>query len=221
MPALIGPIAKLAWGGSMAGGDEWSCSVMLAGMSADPTVPENADGFKLPLSDWFLRDSTHIATSTTLDYVKFNLIDKATGRYSNPSESFTSLYTPPFGWPHDAVFAVPNQLTQCVTIHSDLSRGRGSKGRFYPPTNMRGSTTNAFGTDGRNSVYATQAMADSAQELLSEINSAAEGFRVCVWSQAGQGARAVDRVSVGRVIDTQRRRRNSLDEGRLFAAAGV
>lgn len=193
---------------------------MFAGIIAEPALLTSADGFKAPLSDWFIRAASFIQLGAKLEYVKFNLIDKATGHYTNQGETIESLFSPLVV--HDGGVQIPNQLTQAITLHSDVSRGRGSKGRFYPPSSFMstGGTTN-IGADGRISAANAKATADSAQELISELNAAASSFNAVVWSQLAQQARAVEKVSVGRVVDTQRRRRSSLDEDRQFATADV
>jgi len=74
-----------------------------------------------------------------------------------------------------------------------------------------------------------QRMADSNQELLSELNAVARGAfpagplapLACVFSAVGNLAFNVERVSVGKVADTQRRRRSSIPEDRIFALAAV
>lgn len=221
MTALPGPIARLNFGGSLAGPDEWSCSMVLAGTTSSPALLTSADGFMAPLTDWFGRVESRIARGATLEYVKFNLINKSDGKYTNQGQTLESIFTPAVQSPQANAYTL-NQGTQCITLHTELARGRASKGRFYPPTG----TVNVSGlsyliADGRMDTAPTQQMADSAQELLSEINAAGSSFKVVVWSQLAQIAEPVERVSVGRVVDTQRRRRNSLDEDRKFAAANV
>lgn len=221
MAPLTGSIAKLAFGGKMAGGDEWSISMIMAATTNDPAMLATADGFKAPLTDWFGREDSHIHPRATLEYVKFNLISRTTGKYTEDGVARNSVFSPVVLAPAGAL-DVPNQLTSVITTHSVLARGRGSKGRFYPPsTCMAGGGPSMLSTDGR--LYAANAkdMADSAQELLSEINAVTAVFTLVVFSRIANQAHPIERVSVGRVVDTQRRRRSSLAEDRQFATANV
>lgn len=216
MAVLTGPIFKLAFGGAMPGGDEWSCSLILAGEVPTPTMEAAAVDYKVPVSAWFSRSDTSINMGCSLEYVKFNQINKSDGKYTDTTGSDTAIISPAI-LPTSGSDKVPNQLTQAITIHSEISRGRGSKGRFYPPTTCFSGTTSGIGTDGRMSASWTKMMADSAAELINDINALAVNLSVVVWSQVGQAAHGVETVSCGRVVDTQRRRRSSLIEDRQFA----
>lgn len=221
MAVLTGPIFKLAFGGSMAGGDEWSCSLILAGEVATPSMEGSAEEYKVPILAWFLRATSSTQHGATLEYVKFNQINKSDGKYTSAGMSDTYVLSPAGVSTAAATGAVPNQNTQAVTLHSELSRGRGSKGRFYPPNSSNQNGTTWIGADGRADATFTLSLATSAATMLNAINAIAVNLSVVVWSQVGQSAHGVDRVSVGRVVDTQRRRRNSLDEDRQFAVAAI
>jgi hypothetical protein len=180
----------------------------------------NPADYLTALSDWFKRPASMIQPTATLDFIKANRLDKLTQRYLNGGASFTHTLAP-------AVLSaglgenIPSQLTSAITLHTDLARGRMSKGRIFPPSTFNTGGGSTIGTNGIMTSAAAQGMADSAQELLAEINSVSQTWTVVVWSQAAQGAHGVDRVSCGRVVDTQRRRRNQLDESRVFAASNV
>lgn len=220
MAVLTGPIFKLVFGGTMPGLDEWSCSMILAGEVANPSLVATAVDYKPAFTAWWGRASSSIAPGATLEYVKFNQINKSDGKYTSSGTSDTALYAPALiGNPTS--FKLPNQCTQAVTLHSELSRGRGSKGRFYPPTTTFDGTSQTLGTDGRVGAVWSKGEADSAATLLNAINAIAVNLSVVVWSQIGQAAHGVEKVSVGRVVDTQRRRRSSLDEDRQFATATI
>lgn len=201
----------------MPGLDEWSCSLILAGEVASPTLEADAAEFKVPIKAWFDRTASAINSGVTLEYVKFNQINKSDGKYTSTSASDTFILSPVSTSPLAQAARVPNQNTQAITLHSDLARGRGSKGRFYPPTTSHNGSTMKMDADGRMDLVFTKALADSAEQLLNDINALAVNLSVVVWSQVGQSAHGVEKVSCGRVVDTQRRRRNSLEEDRQFA----
>lgn len=105
----------------------------------------------------------------------------------------------------------PAQLATAVTLRTALARGRGSRGRFYLPPNA---AMAAVGSDGRSTAAQALAVANSAAYLIQQLNNQALLIaRVGVASNAGAGRfEHVTEVSVGRVTDTIRSRRSSLDE---------
>jgi hypothetical protein len=98
------------------------------------------------------------------------------------------------------------QQTQAVSLQTALSRGRGSRGRFYPPPQNV-----SVGTDGRTALAMAQSRADAAKTLINSIQTALAA-PVVVGSELAVTLRAVTQVEVGRVVDTQRRRRGALAE---------
>ncbi len=217
MTAAVGKLVKVVWGGKFYT-DEWACSVHMAAIDAGSPVNFNVDDLKPALLDWFTRVNSYTSSKATLEFVKANEVDKVTGRYVDGSNPRTALF-PPGVVGSSSAGAQPSQLSTCITMHTDLVRGRASHGRFYPPGGFPG-----LGVDGRMPANFVKDMADSAQELLSELNAVtgfAGAWRVVVWSQIGQTAQTAERVSVGRVVDTQRRRRSSLDEDPQFATANI
>ena len=221
MPVLTGPLAKLVWGGNLTDKETWACSLHLAGGEGE-FLDDGLllDSYVLPLKDWFERSDSNINQIATLDFVKFNEVDKVTGRYSDAGASNTFFVVPP----HEGNASTqpgPPQLTAAVTLQTDKVRGRASKGRFYPPIGVQLATTTIMGLDGLLTTAKALAMANSAQELLSEINAVSAVMNVCVWSQIGQEARAVETVSVGRAVDTQIRRRKGMVDSRVAATAAV
>lgn len=221
MGVLTGELGKLVFGGRLAVDETWACSIHFCTGTIE-TLDDSIllPGYEAPLRDWFTRQYSYIAANATLDYIKFNQVNKSDGKYTASGESNTLVLAVP------AVGGLgtkntPPQLTQAVTWHTDVDRGRASKGRIYPPGNIFLADGAAMGSDGLTNQGFTGLMADSYQELLSELNAVSAEATACVWSQVGQTARAIERVSVGRVIDTQKRRRKNLGEERVFATAAV
>lgn len=225
-----GDLYKLVWGGRLHITETWSCSVHLASAEALSTAVA-AEGFEQPIREWFVRTESRINRYATLDFVKYNEVRRVgTGQPGEgpgtyvQAEPDTFLIDPAIQPLQNSAYTEgPGQITWAITLHTERSRGRASVGRFYPPSMC------PISPDGRTiGAYADQ-MANSAQELMSEINAVARGAfpagplapLVSVFSQVGNLAFDAQRVSCGRTADTQRRRRSSILEERVFAAASI
>lgn len=132
------------------------------------------------------------------------------GRYPAGQDAAERILTTPVLGTSAGADMIPQQ-SQAVSLLTGLSRGRGSRGRFYPPP--QGTT---LGSDGRCTVPSTQERVDAAKALVQGIQTALAA-PVVVGSELANTLRAVTAIQVGRVVDTQRRRRSGLDEGYLEA----
>lgn len=98
------------------------------------------------------------------------------------------------------------QIALCLSLRTSRSRGYASNGRMYIPS------TYPVGGDGMLDENTCENSATSAANFVAEINALGLGD-VSVMSNVGAGRiEAVTAVRVGRVMDTQRRRRNQLPE---------
>lgn len=98
------------------------------------------------------------------------------------------------------------QIALCLSLRTSRARGYASNGRMYIPS------TYPVGGDGFISETTAGNSAVSAAAFIGEINGIGLGD-VSVMSNVGAGRiEAVTAVRVGRVMDTQRRRRNQLPE---------
>lgn len=101
----------------------------------------------------------------------------------------------------------PAQVCVVVSTTTDRTRGYASSGRFYMP-----SSSMVVAEDGSIPAATQLAWATAAADLVQELN-AAMGAPATVFSKFAQGAsRTITGVRVGRIPDTQRRRRASLAE---------
>lgn len=99
------------------------------------------------------------------------------------------------------------QIALVTSLRTARPRGLGSNGRNYWPS----AASINFGTGAIGATEAT-AIATAATVLVDAINDQGIGV-VCVASAVGNGLlQPVTGVRVGRVMDTQRRRRNQLPE---------
>lgn len=149
------------------------------------------------------------------------------GTYPANEVSYSHFYLPPIVGLYAPVAGQLPQGSVCVTLTTALPRGLASKGRvFLPP-----STRYAPQADGLMTAAAATQLAKCMQRFINEINANAVVGNVMIYSR-GKGVAAYDAqhkrveytypnpgasqpvtgVRVGRVIDTQRRRRRQLNE---------
>lgn len=145
---------------------------------------------------------------------KVNRID-VDGHYADPL-SFTHDYGS--GVVGGSAFSVAPQLTPVATLNTGVTRGLAHKGRMYLPPALGYYIP---GTDGRADVVDAQRISRAVSTLINSINGAYSTWggggdfngRVSVVSAVRTGAwHLVTSVETGRVIDTMRSRRSSLDE---------
>lgn len=213
----------LQWGGSLPGNETWSCGVRMAPPGpTEAALPtrENAstlleDGLVAVVQAFHTRANTGIHSAAKLQFVKANLIG-VDGKYESLVTNERVLANLPGG----AAGAIPppNQCAMVVSLRADVSRGAASKGRFYlplPVTSTLDATTGLLAADW------VGAIEESSTTFVSQLNAALQvtvpgffGWFVAIMSRkaTGPATRRVENVLVGRVIDTQRRRRRSLPE---------
>jgi hypothetical protein len=132
------------------------------------------------------------------------------GRYPVGADAVESVLATPVVGP-SFTESLP-QAALAVSLRTALSRGRGSKGRFYPPAYTQGA-----GAGGQITAIKAEDMRTAALALLGAIQDALLA-PVVVGSKLGVGSlREVTEIRVGRVIDTQRRRRSSIPEAWVSA----
>jgi len=210
----------IQWGGTLPGGEIWSNSLRASsgdtGADADvPTEGELTDWLTGPLQEavasWHSRATSRISTSAKLLYVKANAVDI----YGHYLQENTLEYLYPSPLPGGSSAAVmPNQVALVVSLTTRYQRGPAHRGRFYSPL-----PSIVVGADGRIPAGEAQNVADSAATFITEAGDTAGPdfvvpIKIVVMSAGGAGGKTeiVTGVEVGRVLDTQRRRRTELDE---------
>jgi hypothetical protein len=151
------------------------------------------------------------ASYSRLTSVKAALVDTAGHYVTEPkSRSFSASNA-------GTIQEILPQSTVVLSLRSGLTLGQANYGRMYlPHTKLplvdgtpRSSTANAAG------------LAVDAASFISSVGSTASGWLagndVYNMSKLGAGtSKLVTKVGVGRVVDTQRRRRNKLEEDTQF-----
>lgn len=205
---------KVVASGTTYPGEIWSCSWNIAQNFEGPVEqPTDLTPYVTALSTWHQAADTQLSGPGRLDMVKVNLIG-TDGLYVNDDTQFVEV-VPGVPTTNVSLFA-PAQCTVCVSLTTNKSRGLAHGGRFYPPVCLPG-----LGADGRITSANAQKIASSAATLISDLNAIGPGD-VSIMSNVGAGAREPVRgVRVGRVVDTQRRRRNALPEEYVVSAVNV
>lgn len=221
------PHIRMTMQGSLPGGEIFSMGVNL-GIVGEIDTPLLFVGDLAPNSDvyddlaadclnyWV---STFISSRAKLQLVKFAPIG-TDGRYSGPStERLISAGTGGVAGSSSGTHH-PNQVALAVTLHSTGDLGK-VKGRFYLPM-----PSLAPGTDGRLAEADRDAVETEAQEFINAVNNQPGldvlNIRAIVASQGRRNKDGsvkfaprnwdVNAVSVGRTLDTVRRRRNKVNE---------
>lgn len=112
------------------------------------------------------------------------------------------------------------QASVVLSLRSGSALGKGNYGRMFIPHSRLQQNAGAFGA----SETAAAAFAAKGATFITGVNSALDaggsGLSVRIMGQTGGvgTAKEVTQVAVGRITDTQRRRRNALPEQYSFAS---
>ena len=213
----------MTWGGPLATTEQWSCGVRWANLpNGDPNPPADITSAQFTqirnqidevwarLLTWFQSGNSGAAVGSLaqLSWCKLALIAED-GSYADEPVAFeTTPANPP------ATTTLPPQCAYVVSLRSGLGLGRANYGRFYVPT--------PTWSPGQNAGLATEAQAASARtaaktmlrDVEADLQVQLSSIRLAIMSNLGLGqTKLVQEIGVGRVVDTQRRRRNKLNEG--------
>lgn len=198
-------VYRLDFGGPLYS-DIWQCTLHMEGAGM-PTADAALDDLVQDLSTWMVASNS--ASSAALSWVKFNEIDPISRRYKSATETHERILTTPVRGTVEGN-GMPQQ-TLCISLLTGAKRGLASRGRFYPPA-----TVLSLGSDGTVGDSAVTRVAQAARTLINSLNNwpgTDTPFNGQVIVLGGNGVtRNVTAVSVGNVMDTQRRRRNKLRE---------
>lgn len=196
--------------------EEWSCSLKFAnpGLALPPMTQVQADDLAdAILSVWetevFSDTSMLIGNNAFLSYCKTYSIE-GDGTSGNNPIGYAFKTTPVPGSINNNY--KPYQVSCAISLDAG-GRGRSRFGRFYLP-----SPAMTITADGYMSETAAETILPQAVTALQACVTAAQavydgGVRLIIASGVGAGDnKEVQQVRVGRVLDTQRRRRRSLPE---------
>lgn len=212
MPYTAGPFDSahiyVQWGGKLPGNEQWSCGFRMTGPAA--TAEADAAGL-LPnigaaLVAYHQNASTGISARALLSFVKVNGVD-VDGKYISAGTNQGVYADVPGGGL--ATSTPANQIALAVSLTTGFSRGPAHKGRFYLPLPV-------FTLDTAGVFAAANAVTVSGttDTMIAAVNSVDAAWKMAVFSRklGAPAHRLITGNLVGRVYDTQRRRRRSLVE---------
>lgn len=213
MPYTPGPYDQrhfyLQWGGTLPGAEEWSCGLRLRGapgvtLNNDPALLTSLAGV---VSAYHARATTAISGRAVLTFCKLNLIE-TDGTYVEDM-TYEHVYAGGISGGGNISLTPPNQVANVVSLRTAFARGPAHAGRFYLPL-----PAITVGTDGLIPTAVRDGVKASSDTFIADLNNAAPNADVAVFSRkAGSPMnRLVTTTKVGRVLDTQRRRRRSMVE---------
>ena len=158
------------------------------------------------------------STATSLEWVKLAVID-TDGDYAGNAKTHAQKTTGIAATPGPP----PPQIALVVSLWDGQTIGTGHHGRFYLPAPCD-TVTVLEPTTGKMS----QAVADvirgavrtALQTIQGEVSTLAVPAQLAIMSQgqAGPKSNLVTQIGLGRVFDTQRRRRNQLDDTKSYTS---
>jgi len=220
----------LVWGGTLPGDETWCCSLRLAGTSGiseettrianDLWVDSKSDEDRQSWLDddiapavltYHTAAGTGLHPNAKLTYCKLNPIG-IDGHYLSET-TIEHVFPPaPGGGPANNT---PNQVALVVSLTTGFTRGPAHRGRFFlpmPSMNM-GGVDGCF-SDGAidNCVLTTKTFLEEIADVpgLDTVGSAEPA--VMSRKLGSPKTRKVTGVAIGRVPDTQRRRRRNIPE---------
>lgn len=194
-------------------------TIMPTGGGVIPAVTQSlADSARATIATWWpkLRSTSagagiEMSPDCKLTSIKLNRIG-TDGKYMDATAIESVLTTPVAGGGTGRQAA---QLTVAATLRGTNPRGRAGRGRMYFPPG--GWYQGVLAADGRLPATEATNYARGVVTLIQNINDVYVAAGVAavagIASKAGAGAfQPVDSITVGRVIDTMRSRRNKLPE---------
>lgn len=218
---VLGHLHKLVIGGSLAGTESWSISLHY--LKANPGKIDISAPVINAIKAWFQDVNIQMNALARLDFVKWNELDPlprinppdpktglprpaspAYTRYLSPSAP-NEIFLTPGTIPAGTMVNGAPQLTSAVSLTTDQARGLAHKGRIYPPVAC------AIGADGR-STFNPDANLAAVKTMFLALNTLGAGNVVVYSGVRGTRVNVVNGLKIGKVVDTQRRRRRNLIE---------
>lgn len=195
-------------------GEEWTTGLFLGfpGSDASSLNQQFADVARDAWKAFFIKADSYIGTAWKFDYAKVSLIG-ADGRTNPDATVYSNLATPAVGASAGAQQAP--QVALVATLTSDRARGLAAKGRMYLP-----GVNAPLDSSGHISSVNTATIAANLKTFLGALNSSFDQPGLVILASQGRKAplvgppvsATVTGLRVGNVYDTQRRRRNQLQE---------
>lgn len=208
----LAPHVLIKWGGTLPGNEEWSCQVRMGRVGAGPW-PDITSGATAPALGWanavtafHTNGSARIGSSALITYIKVNMIG-VDGKYALANTNTRNIVPNPGGGSAAPIY--PNQVSLAVTFKTAFARGPGHNTRIFLPI-----PNPLIQTDGRISASDATSIKGAALDFTAALNAVSPLYVLSVFSRVAGAPtqRPVTTCVVGRVFDTQQRRRAALPE---------
>lgn len=218
---VLGHLHKLVIGGALAGSESWSVSMHY--LKANPGKIDISAPVISAVKAWFQDVNIQMNALARLEFIKWNELDPLprinppdpkTGLPRPASPAYTrylsanapnEIFLIPGTIPAGTMITGAPQLTCAVSLITNQARGLAHKGRIYPPVAC------TIGADGR-STFNPEANLAAVKTMLTALNTLGAGNVVVYSGVRGTQVNIVNGLKIGKVIDTQRRRRKNLLE---------
>lgn len=184
--------------------------------AVDPTI-EAAEYIATQWATFFTTLTSGFSNEYRTLAVKYNKIDAVTSRQATDPTIEYVYPSPVVGVGSNQM---PPQCTVVLSLRAEQSRGLATKGRMYLP--ITGLQIGTAGTIAGGSV--TNVLTNAATFFNSLRNNAAAPGVPILTSGAGSivgASNGVAQIAVGNMYDTQRRRRNQMQEAYQVADIGL
>jgi len=185
--------------------ERWGIGLRFSGSATTQPTQAEADEFVAPIRAWFTDVSMFFPNSTTVDEIKLAPIG-ADGKYPPGLDSTVATIGAAINGTVDNL-AWPMQCSLALSFTTALPRGRGHIGRVYLPA-MRNAVPI---TTGQITTATINNMLTACKTWVNAMNAFTDLGSLEVFGPFGT-AQPVTGLRMGRVVDTQRRRRRSLSE---------
>jgi len=216
-------IKRVTFSGTCYNGAEiWSTGLYIGAVEADVSNPTQAfaDSIRTAWTAFFQSASVSVSSIFKTDNVKVAQIN------ADGSTNLSNVVYAPYGTAiagAGSSLGQPPQIALVASLENSGARGLAAKGRMYLP-----GINHAVGSNGQLTPGQVLPIATALQTLIQSINAAAPSGEKVILASQGRRVKGADgqytpvpgtavssvvnRVRVGSVYDTQRRRRNAMVE---------
>lgn len=222
-------VKRVTFSGTCLGGAEiWSTGLYVGDPASDGSTVTQAfsDACRTAWTTFFQSSEASISSSFKTDNVKVAMVTP------DGKTNLSNVIYSPFGTAiagAGATTPLPPQVSLVASLENSGARGLAAKGRMYLPGVSLG-----IGTNGQIANAQVLALTNKFAAFIAAINAAAPTSEKVILASQGRRVKGIDgkytpvagtavtavvnRVRVGSVYDTQRRRRNALVETYQSAA---
>ena len=208
----FGPHLRIVMSGNLTSevqAEVWACAIN-AVPGSGATTDFDGDAYlaavHASLATWFHAPTSHIGATATLQFLKINAIG-ADGRYATPATPHTYEFSP------EIVGAGTDNNPDIISLRTSWQtarrRGPGSHGGIYLPNYTLGDGVHMSVDPGGQAIAR-----DAGKALLTLLSAPSGGLTVhpVIASKVDASNTAITGVTVGNILDVQRRRKNRLKE---------